>query len=69
MIRLWGVGMTEQASILLDRITAAFAAGDETLGHRLVAEAIEQHELPTEVVAAALSAGVEASGPAPAGVR
>jgi len=49
-------------SALLDRITEAFASGDEDLGHSLVAEAIERHELPTDVVAAALSAGVEAGG-------
>ena len=61
--------MTEEASTLLERITSAFAAGDEPLGHRLVAEAIEQHEMPTEVVAAALTAGVEASGPAAVGSR
>ena len=61
--------MTEEASTLLDRITAAFAAGDEQLGHHLVAEAIERHEMPTEVVAAALSAGVEACGAVAAGTR
>ena len=49
-----------ECSALLDRITEAFASGDEDLGHALVAEAIERHELPTEMVAAALSAGVEA---------
>ena len=61
--------MTEEASTLLDRITAAFAAGDEQLGYQLVAEAIERHEMPTQVVAAALSAGVEACGAVPAGTR
>ena len=63
------MGMIEDASTLLERITAAFAAGDEQLGHHLVAEAIERHEMPTEVVAAALSAGVEACGAVPAGTR
>ena len=52
--------MVTDCSALLDRITEAFARGDEDLGHTLVAEAIERHELPTEAVAAALSAGVEA---------
>ena len=56
--------MVADFSALLDRITEAFAGGDEELGHALVAEAIERHELPTEAVAAALSAGVEAGGSA-----
>ncbi len=55
-----GGSVVSECSALLDRITAAFAGGDEELGHALVAEAIERHELPTEAVAAALSAGVEA---------
>ena len=57
-----------ECSALLDRITEAFAHGDEELGHELVAEAIERHELPTDVVAAALSAGVEACASVPTGV-
>ena len=52
--------MVTECSALLDRITEAFASGDEDLGHVLVAEAIERHEMPTEAVAAALSAGAEA---------
>ena len=60
--------LATDCSALLDRITEAFARGDEELGHELVAEAIERHELPTETVAAALSAGVEACGSAPTGV-
>ena len=54
--------------MLLDRITEAFASGDEELGHELVSEAIERHELPTHAVAAALSAGVEACSAMPTGV-
>lgn len=60
--------MVSECSALLDRITEAFANGDEDLGHTLVAEAIERHELPTEAVAAALSAGVEACASIPTGV-
>ncbi len=52
--------MLNEASTLLQRITDAFARGDEVLGHELVAEAIERLELAAEVVAAALSAGLEA---------
>ena len=59
-----GGSVISECSALLDRITEAFASGDEELGHTLVAEAIERHELPTEAVAAALSAGVEAGGSA-----
>ena len=51
----------DDPSGLLERIADAFARGDETLGHDLVAEAIERHEMPADLVAAALSAGVEAS--------
>lgn len=52
--------MPKDASALLERITEAFARGDDDLGHELVAEAIERHEMPAGPVAAALSAGVEA---------
>ncbi|MCC6174590.1 MAG: hypothetical protein IT305_04725 [Chloroflexi bacterium] len=55
--------MREELLDLLERITQAFARGDEDLGHELVAEAIERYEMPTDVVAAALSAGVEAALP------
>jgi methanogenic corrinoid protein MtbC1 len=54
--------VNEQAS-LLEQITQAFADGDEDRGHELVAEAIERHEMPSEVVARALSAGLEAWRP------
>ena len=60
--------MVSECSALLDRITEAFASGDDDLGHALVAEAIERHELPTEAVAAALSAGVEACSAMPPSV-
>lgn len=52
--------MLDDPSTLLGRITDAFARGDEALGHELVAEAIERHEMSAQDVAAALSAGVEA---------
>lgn len=52
--------MANDASLLLERITEAFARGDDVLGHELMAEAIERHEMPAEPVAAALVAGVEA---------
>ena len=61
--------MPDDASMLLERITEAFARGDEALGHQLVAEAIERYEMPTERVAAALSAGVEAQAVEPVGAR
>ena len=61
--------MSDEASMLLERITEAFARGDEALGHQLVAEAIERHEMPAEQVAAALSAGVEAQIVEPVGAR
>jgi len=60
--------MVAECSALLDRITDAFARGDDSLGHELVAEAIERHELPTDVVAAALGAGVEAHDASPLGI-
>ncbi len=63
-----GGSVVAECSALLDRITEAFASGDEDLGHTLVAEAIERHELPTETVAAALSAGVEACSSMPTSV-
>lgn len=61
--------MLDDPSTLLERITEAFARGDEELGHDLVAVAIERHEMPAEQVAAALSAGVEAHFAEPTGVR
>jgi hypothetical protein len=58
----------EQAS-LLEQIKQAFAAGDEDRGYDLVADAIERLEMPAEIVARALSSGLEAWRPASAGVR
>lgn len=51
---------------LLERIRQAFAAGDEDRGYDLVAEAVERLEMPSEVVARALCAGLEAWRPAQA---
>ena len=54
--------LDEQAT-LLEQIRQAFAAGDEDRGYDLVAEAIERFEMPSEVVASALCAGLEAWRP------
>ena len=54
--------LNEQSS-LLERIRQAFAAGDEDRGYDLIAEAIERLEMPSEVVARALCAGLEAWRP------
>ena len=59
---------SEQAS-LLEQIRRAFADGDEERGYELVAEAIERLEMPSDVVARALSAGLEAWLPASSSVR
>lgn len=61
--------MEDEHALLLDAIRTAFAAGDEERGHELMAEAIERHELPSETVARALSAGLAAWGPAAVGSR
>jgi hypothetical protein len=61
--------MVEEQASLLEQIRHAFAAGDEDRGYELVAEAIERLEMPTEAVARALSAGLEAWLPAPVGAR
>lgn len=53
----------EQAS-LLERIRQAFAAGDDDRGYDLIAEAIERLEMPSDIVASALCAGLEAWRPA-----
>ncbi len=55
--------VSEQAS-LLEQIRRAFAEGDEDRGYDLVAEAIERLEMPSDIVARALSAGLEAWLPA-----
>lgn len=54
--------LNEQTS-LLERIRLAFAAGDEDRGYDLMAEAIERLEMPSELVARALCAGLEAWRP------
>jgi len=61
--------MGDEQTLLLDAIRAAFAAGDEDHGYELMAKAIEQHEMPSDVVARALSAGLAAWGPATVGSR
>ena len=69
-MRFGAKSVDEQAS-LLERIRRAFAAGDEDRGYELVAEAIERLEMPSEIVAKALSAGLEDWLPAasPVGAR
>lgn len=57
--------MGDERASLLEQIRRAFAAGDEDGGYELVAEAIERLEMPSDVVARALSAGLEAWLPAP----
>lgn len=61
--------MVDEQSSLLERISRAFAAGDEEQGYELVAEAIERLEMPSDIVARALSAGLEAWLPSPAPAR
>ena len=61
--------MVDERASLLDEITQAFAAGDEDRGHELVADAIERLEMPADVVARALSTGLEAWSPVAVGVR
>ena len=63
--------MVEEQASLLEQIRRAFAAGDGDRGYDLVADAIERLEMPTETVARALSAGLEAwlPGPSPVEVR
>lgn len=57
--------MGDERASLLEQIRRAFAAGDEDGGYELVAEAIERLEMPSDIVARALSAGLEASLPTP----
>jgi hypothetical protein len=59
--------MVDERTSLLEQIRQAFAEGDEDRGYDLVAEAIERLEMPTDIVARALSAGLEAWRPAPLG--
>jgi hypothetical protein len=59
--------MIDERASLLEQIRQAFAEGDEERGYDLVAEAIERLEMPTEIVARALSTGLAAWRPAPIG--
>src|SRR5436853_6339684 len=61
--RQCGASMRDEQTSLLEQIRQAFAAGDEDRGYDLVADAIERLEMPTETVARALSAGLEAWRP------
>ena len=59
--------MVDEKTSLLEQITRAFADGDEERGYDLIAEAIERLEMPSEIVARALSSGLAAWRPAPVG--
>ena len=59
--------MGDEKTSLLEQIRQAFADGDEERGYDLMAEAIERLEMPSEVVARALSSGLAAWRPAPVG--
>ena len=59
--------MFDERASLLEQIKQAFAEGDEERGYELVAEAIERLEMPTEIVARALSTGLAAWRPVPVG--
>lgn len=61
--------MGDERARLLEQIRATFAAGDEDRGYDLMAEAIERYEMPSDVVARAVSAGLAAWGPTPVGGR
>ena len=60
--------MVDEQASLLEQIRQAFADGDEERGYDLIAEAIERHEMPSDIVARALSTGLEAWRPVPIGV-
>jgi hypothetical protein len=57
--------MVDEQASLLEQIRQAFADGDEERGYDLVAEAIERHEMSSELVARALSTGLAAWRPVP----
>lgn len=59
--------MVDERASLLEQIRQAFQDGDEDRGYDLVADAIERLEMPTEIVARALSSGLAAWRPAPVG--
>jgi hypothetical protein len=56
--------MVDERASLLEQIRQAFADGDEEHGYDLIADAIERLEMPSEVVATALSTGLAAWRPA-----
>lgn len=56
--------MVDERASLLEQIRQAFEAGDEERGYDLIADAIERLEMPTEIVARALSTGLAAWRPA-----
>jgi hypothetical protein len=56
--------MVDEQASLLEQIRQAFADGDEDRGYDLMAEAIERLEMPSEIVARALSTGLAAWRPA-----
>jgi hypothetical protein len=57
--------MVDERASLLEQIRQAFADGDEERGYDLIADAIERLEMPSDVVARALSTGLAAWRPAP----
>ena len=57
--------MVDERASLLEQISQAFADGDEERGYDLIADAIERLEMPSDVVARALSTGLAAWRPAP----
>jgi hypothetical protein len=59
--------MVDEQTSLLEQIRQAFADGDEERGYDLMAEAIERHEMPSDIVARALSSGLASWRPAPVG--
>ena len=59
--------MVDEQASLLEQIRQAFADGDEDRGYDLMAEAIERHEMSSEIVARALSTGLAAWRPAVVG--
>ena len=57
--------MVDEQTSLLEQIRQAFAEGDEERGYDLIADAIERLEMPSEIVARALSTGLAAWRPSP----
>jgi hypothetical protein len=65
----FGARMVDEQTSVLEQISRAFAAGEEDRGYELIAEAIERLEMPSDIVARALSAGLEAWLPSVSPVR